>query len=125
MVERAVRARYSVCDRYQPCQVSGSGPEQQQLLANSHAAVARCHVAVHLTRELGGLNVPVALNYRLSNFYYSMLEFALSWNPQQLMAEPDYTYECVTTTTTTTTSTTTTTTTTTTTVNSATTRTSP
>jgi hypothetical protein len=34
----------------------------------------------------------VAVNYRLWEFYYSMLEFALSWNPLQLMADKAYVY---------------------------------
>lgn len=32
------------------------------------------------------------MNYRLWEFYYSMLEFALSWNPLQLMADKAYVY---------------------------------
>ena len=61
---------------YQPCKLAGT-------LRNSQEAQTTCHIAVYVTQPI---EEEVAVNYRLTNFYYSILEFALSWNPFQLLS---------------------------------------
>ena len=65
---------------YQPCQLHGT-------YSNSHGEPITCQVALHVTEAIPDI---AGVNYRLSNFYYSILEFALSWNPLQLMAMDDF-----------------------------------